>query len=170
MLKQSGADSVIMFGVFGPCASFIRDARLSGWSVPIASVSFVSADSMLEELARYRNGHTDFTANLITSQVVPAPDRTDLPLVSDFVKNGPAQSRRFITLEGWLNAAVVTEALRRAGQDPTREKFVDAMESLGDWDPGIGVKLQFSKSSHQGMHKVWLTVSRDGRWESVGRP
>jgi hypothetical protein len=44
------------------------------------------------------------------------------------------------------------------------------MESLGDWDPGIGVKLQFSKSSHQGMHKVWLTVSRNGRWESVDQP
>ena len=171
MLKQAGSDSVIIFGVFGPCAAFIRDARLSGWNVPIANVSSVSSYALLEELALYRDArHPDLSANLINCQVVPPPERTDLPLVADFVKNGPAPTRRFIPLEGWLNAAVITEALRRAGPKPSREKFAAAMESLGDWDPGIGVKLRFSKSSHQGMHKVWLTVSKNGRWESVDQP
>jgi ABC-type branched-subunit amino acid transport system substrate-binding protein len=170
MLKQKGADSVIMFGVFGPCAAFIRDARLSGWSVPIANVSFVSSYALLEQLTGYHDSQRrDLTANLLASQVVPSPDQVELPLVADFVRNGPAESRRFITFEGWLNAAVVTEALKRTGPEPTREKFIDAMESLGNWDPGIGVKLQFSKTSHQGMHKVWLTVSRNGRWESVNQ-
>lgn len=39
ILRSAGADAVIAVGVYGPCAAFIRDARLSGWNVPIANVS-----------------------------------------------------------------------------------------------------------------------------------
>jgi hypothetical protein len=67
-------------------------------------------------------------------------------------------------LEGWLNAVVVTEALRRAGPRASREDFIHAMESLHDWDAGLGIKLEFSPSSHQGLHKVWLTRTDQGRW------
>ena len=165
ILRAAGADAVIAVGVYGPCGAFIRDARMAGWNVPVANVSFVGAAEMLAKLdGTSKKVGRDLSNNLINSQVVPSPDDLRVPLVADFRARIQTENHGFITLEGWLNAVVVTEALRRAGPNATREDFIRAMESLHDWDAGLGVKLEFSPSSHQGLHKVWLTRTEQGRW------
>jgi branched-chain amino acid transport system substrate-binding protein len=168
VLRSHGAEAVIAVGTYNPCAAFIRDARLAGWNVPIANVSFVGSEAMLRVLDREskRSGR-DLTLNLINSQVVPSPDDVRLPLVANYRAHISAERAGFISLEGWLNAVVVSEALRRAGPNPSRVKFIEAMESLSGWDPGLGVKLEFSHSSHQGMHRVWLTRIEQRRWVPV---
>lgn len=165
ILRSEGAEAVISVGVYGPCAAFIRDARQVGWNVPIANVSFVGADAMLSLLVDTsgKAGH-DLTAGLINSQVVPSPEQTEYPLVASYRAHFSLQAAGPIGMEGWLNAVVVSEALKRAGSNPTRADFIKAMESLQGWDPGLGVKLEFSSTSHQGMHKVWLTRTAQGRW------
>lgn len=106
----------------------------------------------------------DLTANLINSQVMPSPDQTNYPLVANYRAHFPKEDAGFISLEGWLNAVVVSEALKRAGPDPTHADFIKGMESLGGWDPGMAVKLEFSATQHQGMHKVWLIKTAHARW------
>lgn len=165
LLRQARADAVIAVGVYGPCAAFIRDARLAGWDVPIANVSFVGAGTMLAGLREASEDlGLDLTRNLVNSQVVPSPDDLRYPLVVDYRTSTPPGLRGFISLEGWLNAVVVTEALRRAGPEPSREGFIRALESLTGWDPGLGLPLEYSPTSHQGFHRVWLTRTENGRW------
>jgi len=168
-LRAQGVDAVVAFGTYGPCSLFIRDARLSNWQVPIANVSFVDATAMLNMLRGIsRTVNRDVTRNLINSQVVPFPDRPDCPLVKAYLANlrenrdGPIPG--FTSLEGWLNAVVVAEALKRAGPNPARAAFIAAMESLHGWDPGIGIKLEFSATRHQALHKVWLTRTEQSEW------
>lgn len=166
ILRDAGADAVIAVGVYGPCGAFIRDARVAGWEIPIANVSFVGAEVLLEELNKAsKTTGRDLSANLINSQVVPSPEDVRYPLVADYRTHLAPENYGFVTLEGWLNAVVVTEALRRAGPNPAREDFIHAMESLHGWDPGLGVNLEFSSLSHQGLHRVWLTRTRNGKWE-----
>jgi ABC-type branched-subunit amino acid transport system substrate-binding protein len=164
-LKAKRADAIIMVGAYAACGAFIRDARLAGWDVPIANVSFVGADAMLALLVHSSAElHRDLTANLINSQVVPSPEKTSYPLVAAYRAAVTKQTMGFVSLEGWLNAVVLVEALNRAGADLSRADFIRAMESLHNWDPGIGVKLGFSRTSHQAMHRVWLTKTDRGRW------
>ncbi len=106
----------------------------------------------------------DLTVNLINSQVVPFPSDTQWPLVNAYRAHLPSAQTGFTSLEGWLNAVVVTEALKRSGSNPSGETFIKAMESLGGWDPGIGYKLGFSHTGHQGLHQVWLTKTVRGVW------
>jgi ABC-type branched-subunit amino acid transport system substrate-binding protein len=40
------------------------------------------------------------------------------------------------TMNGWLNAALFVEGLREAGPDFSREKVIDAINGLTDWDAG----------------------------------
>ncbi|HEY6249787.1 MAG TPA: ABC transporter substrate-binding protein [Candidatus Angelobacter sp.] len=166
ILRSHGAEAVIAVGTYNPCAAFVRDARLAGWKAPIANVSFVGAGALLSVLKQEskRLGQ-DLTLDLINSQVVPSPDNIRLPLVASYRAHFSAERAGFVSLEGWLNAVVTGEALRRAGPNPTPADFIKAMESLGGWDPGLGVKLEFSHTSHQGMHRVWLTRIEQGRWE-----
>jgi branched-chain amino acid transport system substrate-binding protein len=165
ILRSQGAEAIISVGVYGPCAAFIRDARRAGWNAPIANVSFVGGDAMLGLLIKEtaKDGQ-DLTTGLINSQVVPTPEQSNYALVAQYRAHFSPQARDAISLEGWLNAAVVSEALRRAGPDPSRSDFIRAMESLTGWDPGLGVKLGFSSSNHQGMHRIWLTRAVQGRW------
>jgi branched-chain amino acid transport system substrate-binding protein len=165
ILRQAGADAVIAVGVYGSCGAFIRDARMAGWNVTVANVSFVGAEVLLDKLrATSKTAGKDLTANLINSQVVPSPDDVRYPLVVDYRAHLAPENYGFVTMEGWLNAVVVTEALRRAGPSPSRADFIRAMESLHGWDPGLGVNLEFSSTSHQGLHRVWLTRTEKGRW------
>jgi branched-chain amino acid transport system substrate-binding protein len=169
ILREGGADAVIAVGVYGPCGAFIRDARKQGWEVPVANVSFVGAEVMLDKLNQASKAiGKDLTLNLINSQVVPSPEETGYRLVADYRAHVHPEEYGFVTLEGWLNAVVVTEALRRAGPAPSRENFIHAMESLHGWDPGLGAKLEFSPSNHQGLHQVWLTRTEKGRWVPEG--
>ena len=165
LLRDAGVDAVIAVGVYGPSAGFIRDSRMSGWNVPIANLSFVDAVAMLAKLREAsRKLGRDLTLNLINGQVVPSPDDLSYPLVAEYRAHTAAGDATFIGLEGWLNAVIVTEALRRAGTDPSRIGFIHAMESLHGWDPGIGTALEFSPTNHQGLHRVWLTRTANGRW------
>lgn len=169
LLREARADSVIAVGVYGPCAAFIRDARLAGWNVPIANLSFVGAGTMLQALGEASvDLGLDLTRDLVNSQVVPSPDDTRYPLVRDYRAHTPPEERGFIGLEGWLDAVVVVEALRRAGPDPSREAFVRGMESLTNWDAGLGLPLRLSPANHQAHHRVWLTRTEEGRWVPAG--
>lgn len=165
LLREAGADAVIAVGVYGPSAAFIRDSRVSGWNVPVANLSFVDATEMLDKLRDASNkAGKDLTLNLVNSQVVPSPDDLSYPLVAQYRAHTTPKDSTFVGLEGWLNAVVVTEALRRAGPNPSRVNFIRAMESLHGWDPGLGAALEFSPENYQGLHRVWLTRTMNGRW------
>jgi branched-chain amino acid transport system substrate-binding protein len=171
LLRASGAEAVVAVGVYGPYAAFVRDARRDGWNIPIANVSFAGSTIMLEKLGQLSQElGVDLTANLINSQVVPSIDDIRYPLVADYRAHNSPDRSAGVALEGWLNAVVVTEALRRTGPNPSRHDFIHAMESLHDFDPGLGVKLEFSSTNHQGLHKVWLNHTVHGRWQPVPAP
>jgi branched-chain amino acid transport system substrate-binding protein len=171
LLRDAGADAVIAVGVYGPSAAFIRDSRMSGWNVPIANLSFVGATTMLDKLLEAsKKLDKDLTQNLVNSQVIPTPGDLRYPMVVEFRAHTAPNDRTFTSLEGWLNAVVVTEALRRTGPNPSRLDFIRAMESLHGWDPGLGVKLQFSSTDHQGLHTVWLTRTVNGAWSPEELP
>lgn len=44
------------------------------------------------------------------------------------------------------------------------------MESLLGFDPELGVKLEFSSTNQQGLHKVWLDQTAQGRSQPVPAP
>lgn len=166
LLRSSGAEAVICVGVYGPCSTFIAECRRSGWEVPIANVSFVGSQSLLDRLRKLSAEESrDFTRNLLNSQVIPPTTDERHPLVRDFNSVfGRDPDPHPVVFEGWLNAAVVSEALRRAKPNPSRAEFIASMETLGGWDPGIGCPLGFSRTNHLGLSRVWLERTQQGFW------
>ena len=96
------------------------------------------------------------------SQVVPPPDRRDpSPLLTGpdgyiilLKRYYPKDPPNFVGFEGFINARVLVEGLRRAGPDLTREGFIDAIESIRDLSLGPDVTIAFSPSDHQGLDRV----------------
>ena len=92
--------------------------------------------------------------------MVPFPFSASVPVVRDYLQAlkaaGPAQPS-FTSLEGYIAARVFVEGLKRAGKDLTREKFINALESMSNTEIG-GFNVNFSSKSHNGSSFVDLTM------------
>jgi branched-chain amino acid transport system substrate-binding protein len=164
-IMVSGAQAVMMVGTYEPCAKFIRLARSKGVDAVFYNVSFVGAD----ELARIL-GDTD--ERIIVTQVVPPPEvfETDTSLwgtreyIDLLKKYYPQDSPNFVSLEGYINAKVLVEGLKRAGRDLDRETFINAIETIRQLDLGIANPLSFNSQDHQGLERVYFTYLKNGKF------
>jgi branched-chain amino acid transport system substrate-binding protein len=180
-LRRAGADVVLCTGAYQGCGAFVRSARDAGWTVPISNLSFVGSDAMLALLVKHgKETGRDYTRALVNSQVVPSYDDLSLPAVAEYRllmdrHNPPVpealrdpsyavQRYSFISLEGFVNAKVIVEALQRTGPQPTRAAFRQALESLRGFDLGIGAALTFGPERHQGLDSVYFTRVERERW------
>jgi branched-chain amino acid transport system substrate-binding protein len=116
-----------------------------------------------------------FALRLLRSLIFPAwlaaPPyyMTDLKTVALYrrtlLKYAPTAKPNFVSLEGFVDAMVLVEGLKKVGKEPTREGLIRALESLHDWDAGLGpdLRLEYSAKDHKGFHHVMPTVVRSGR-------
>lgn len=183
-IMDAGADAVISVGAYQPCAAFIRDARKAGFEGPIANISFVGSEALLNLLLdQQRQDGKDYAGNLFNSQVVPPFDDSSIPLVAQYRKDMKDYSASipsalrdegytpseysFASLEGYLNAVVFAKAVKMAGKDLTPASFLGSIESMEGVDIGIGSLLNFGAGDHQGLDDVYITQAREGRWVLV---
>jgi branched-chain amino acid transport system substrate-binding protein len=164
-ILHSGAEAVVMIGTYDPCAKFIKLSRAKGFNPIFYNVSFVGADELARKLGKDGEG-------VIVTQVVPPPELLEtrdllwgVKEYSDFLKRYyPEDEPNFVGLEGYINARVLVEGLRRAGKNLNRTRFIDAIESINNYDLGIANTLSFSPSDHQGLEKVYFTRIQDGKF------
>jgi len=184
ILRKADADAVISIGSYAACAAFIRDARDAGWDVPIANVSFVGSEHLLELLQETGKAKgADYTQNLINSQVVPSYHDLTLSAVREYRQFSkryhalpPAellkeayrpQEHSFIGLEGFLNAKLLVAILEKMGPPFERGRLKQAAEALTDFDLGIDAPASFAKDRHQAIDRVYFTEVRDGHFVLV---
>jgi branched-chain amino acid transport system substrate-binding protein len=184
ILRTSGADAVISIGAYAACAAFIRDARDAGWDVPIANVSFVGSEFLINLLldAGRANGR-DYTANLINSQVVPSYEDISLAAVRQYREYmdkyvqlppqklmdpgyGPLRYS-FVSFEGFLNAKLMVEILKKMGPRMEKQRIKSVVEGIRHLDIGIDTSVSFSPKRHQGLDRVYYTTYSEGRFVPI---
>lgn len=181
ILRKSNPEAIISVGAYAACAAFIRDVRDSGWDVPIANVSFVGSEFLIDLLikAEHETGKK-YTRNLINSQVVPSYEDISLSAVRQYRdlidaydpippnnlidKNYKPLRYSFVSFEGFLNAKLLVEILKRMGKQIVKPNIKQVVEGIKNLDIGIDVKVSFSPDKHQGIDKVYYTTFQDGRF------
>lgn len=167
-IRESGAEAVVMIGTYDPCATFIKEAKGRGFNPLFYNVSFVGADELARRLGEDGEG-------VIVSQVVPSPEAPEtgsqlwgvLEYRELLNRYYPEDKPNFVGLEGYINARVLVEGLKRAGPALDRERFIDALETIQDYDLGIANTLSFSPTDHQGLEQVYFTRIRSGKFELI---
>lgn len=115
--------------------------------------------SVLATPSNLRALGSDGTGVAIT-QVVPFPRNSSLPLVREYnLAMTAAGYTEFshLSLEGYINAKVVTEGLRRAGRTLTRASLVSAMDGIRNYNLG-GMDVSFGQGAASGSRFVELTM------------
>ena len=159
----SNAQAVVMIGTYDSCAKFINLAKDRNFSALFQNVSFVGSKELARRLGPNGEG-------VLVTQVVPPPNfdhgAVPLPGVKEYMSllntYYPDSKPSFVGLEGYLNAKILAEGLGRAGKDITREKFIQAIESIDQYDLGIKNPLSFGKDDYQGLDNVYYTMIKNG--------
>ena len=160
--------AVIMVPAYRAAAKFIEKTRDLYPDMIYTSVSFVGSTALADELMllgkRYATG-------VIVTQVVPAVDGHSslvLDYKSALAKYFPGQAPDYVSLEGYVDANVLIAALQRNGAQVDTERLVGTLENLRDLDIGLGTPVIFSRSDHQGVHKVWGTqLDETGHYQPI---
>ncbi|GAB3542828.1 ABC transporter substrate-binding protein [Noviherbaspirillum agri] len=159
-LAASSPQAVLMITAGKPSAEFIKAYKKLAFGMQFFTLSVMGTQTSVTALGKEGIG-------VVVSQVVPFPFSATSGIVREYqqimTKMG-VKNWSFASMEGFLNAKVTVEALKRTGRDLTRERFITALESMGKVD-FEGYMVNFSRNNHQGSHNVELTViSRDGRF------
>lgn len=168
-LLDSDAQAVVIIGTSAPSAKFIRMAMEKKPDLIFYAVSFVGAEEIAKALG------PDEKARVIISQVMPPPDMPESRALLWGVSEYEELSRKYfpghpvtaVGLEGFVNAKVLVEGLRRAGPDLDRERFIDAVETIRDYSLGLGNTLAYAPGDHQGLERVYFTRLEKGRFVLV---
>jgi ABC-type branched-subunit amino acid transport system substrate-binding protein len=180
ILKRAQPDAIIAIGAYAAVAGFVRDVVNTGWSIPIANVSFVGAENMVNLLLAEQNkAGRDYTSMLVNSEVVPSYEDLSLPAVVEYrdmmQRHPPAAPPGFDTtgykllglnfagFEGFLNAKLIVELLRRMHGDLAPARIRETMESISYLSIGIDAQVSFGPDRHQALHGVYFARVEQGR-------
>ena len=158
-------EAVVMVGTYAPLALFVKEAKKAGLTRTLFhTVSFVGPEAFAKELGADTN-------NVVVTLVMPPYTDSEIPVVKEYLealpKYYPADSANFVSLEGYVNAKVLVEGLKRAGKDLTREKYIDAVETVKAGEMGTGLHLNYGPYDHLGLDKVYISQIQDGKYKEV---
>ena len=160
-IAASQPEAVIMGLAGTPTVEFVKAIRKERKGLPLYALSVMGAAATMKAMG------TDATG-ITVSQVMPLPTNNVLPLVREFQlawkAAGMTLAPSHLALEGYVNAKVFSEALRRAGRNPTQAGFIDSVWGMKNYDVG-GYEVSFTDSSKSASRFVELNmVARDGRF------
>src|SRR5262250_2784691 len=158
--------AIIMVPTYRAAARFIEKTHDLYPGLIYTNVSFVGSTALAEELKLLGPKYAD---GVIVTQVVPAIDGYSsfvLDYKTALALEFPGEAADYVSLEGYVAGSLLVEGLRRTGPQVDTEKLVDALESLRNYDAGLGTPLTFGRTEHQASHKIWGTqLNAEGRYQ-----
>lgn len=159
-IANSNPEAVLLGLAGKPTVEFAKAIHQQRKGLPMYALSVMGAAATLKAMG-------DDATGMTVSQVVPLPSNNTVPLVREFQQvwkaSGATTEPSHMALEGYVNARVFAEILRRAGRNPTRSAFIDAAWGLKRYDLG-GFEVNFTEGELSASRYVELTmVGRDGR-------
>lgn len=149
---KSNPQALIVISSSKNTVGVIKAIRAAGSSIQIMTLSNNSSESFVKELGEAGWG-------VIVSQVMPVPHLTTTVLGRELKSATPGggSTRSYATMEGFVNAKLLVEGLRRAGRNLTRDGLVRALESMNRVDLG-GLLVTYSERDHTGGKFVDMTI------------
>lgn len=160
-VKAAGPEAVFLVAVTVPAAAVLKKAKADGWRpvfVPVAGRD----TNLIKEAGAAAEG-------VVIANTVPPWNDAKISTVGLYhkvmKKYAPDSPLGILSLQSFVDAMIIGEGLKRAGTEPTREKFVAALESLGDYDVGLGpdFRVRYGPADHKAFDKIVFTIIHDGK-------
>jgi branched-chain amino acid transport system substrate-binding protein len=128
-------------------------------------VNFFAVNSGIAQMARKLG---EQGKGITFTSVVPFPTSGREAIAREFrqlfIAKYPNETPSLSTMEGYISAKVLTEGLKRAGKNPSRESLLKAMDNLGTVNFGNFV-VRYAPGDHVGSTYVdTAVIGADGRF------
>ena len=167
-LQKTQIRAVVMVATYRAAAKFIEKTRDQFPGLVYSNVSFVGSTQLADELMMLG---PRFATGVIVTQVVPAVggySSAVLEYKAALNKYFPGEAPDYVSLEGYVAADVLIQALQKTGAQLDTEKLIDTLENTRNLDLGLGTTLNFGRGEHQASHKVWGTaIDNKGKYQSL---
>jgi ABC-type branched-subunit amino acid transport system substrate-binding protein len=166
-LKPSNPDAIVL-ALYPEQAKKVMEAKAKlDWK----NVRMVSVGPLTDE--QYLNVPGGFAEGSLGFCYYPDPNVGDEPGVREYrrlmARYYPGRALNRYSLYGYVFGRLVVEGLTRAGRDLTRERFVDAMESISNWTSGgIMPPVTFSAANHHAQRAGFICELKDARFQAIG--
>lgn len=163
-LKAADPEAVIIALYPAGARRAIEAKAALAWDVRLVS----SGPLTDEQYFNIEGGHAEGTLGFCH---YPDPNESEEPGIVEYrrlmAKHYPGHALNRYSLYGYVFGKLVVEGLERAGPDPTRERFVAAMETIRDWDSGgIMPPVTFTENDHHAQKAGFICELRDGRFRA----
>ncbi len=167
-LQKTAVRAVVMVATYRAAAKFIERTRDLFPGMIYSNVSFVGSTQLADELMMLG---PRFASGVIVTQVVPAVagySSAVLEYKTALNKFFPGEASDYVSLEGFVAASVLIDALKKTGPQLEAEKLIDTLENTRNLDMGLGASLSYGRAEHQASHKVWgTTIDDKGKYQSL---
>ena len=163
---QDGKPDAVIMALYPAGAKKVVEAKATlGWKVRLVS----SGPLTDEQYLNVDGGEAEGTLGFC---YYPDPNISDVPGIVEYrrlmAEYFPDEALNRYSLYGYVFGQLVVEGLERAGPELTQARFLDAMESIRDWDSGgIMPAVNFSSSDHHAQDAGFICELEDGRFRAL---
>ena len=157
-IMKGNPQAVIQVSLFNSSAAFIRKMRKANYVGSFLNFSVVGIDPLFTALGKEIGG-------VVVSQVVPSPRSSATPIVKEYLAaiDSSDQTPSYESLEGYIAAKVLSEAVRRAGKNWDKASLQKTMASMTDYDVG-GFRVNLRAGVRDSVRAIDLvTITPDGK-------
>ena len=170
-IKQANPDFIIACLYEAETAIFLKDAKKFALNAPVMGTAGTDLENTLK-----RVGDLDTVAGYFVPHMYA--DNLDGPRLKKFVdiykKYYPNESVTAFSLASMGGGAAVVEALKRAGRDLTREKFMAELDKIRNFDTGVlAGSISWSATDRDGVKELGVAGFVKGKptvLKSWGKP
>ncbi|MEA4884201.1 MAG: ABC transporter substrate-binding protein [Clostridia bacterium] len=151
-LIKAKPESVIIYSTLKPCAGLLKQAATMGLNAQFLT-TYVNADPVqMPALAG------EACVGLIAPGWVPVlgNDADSAKYLEIYQKSFPKEMPSAFAAAGFIAAEVFTEGLKRAGNNPTREGLIAAMETFNDWDGIMAKGITYTPEFRSGKASMYF--------------
>ena len=162
-IKNAKPEAIILVGAYKANALFIKKAKQNKnlKNAIFSILSFGDANEMVKEL-NYN------TSNVLFSQVVPSYNNNKIKVVEEYQrlmsKYYPNESLGFISLESFLVAKTIVNALNNIDGNITRENFLEKIKTLSSTQLN-GIHTTYKNT--QLLNKVYLFEYKNNDFKEI---
>jgi branched-chain amino acid transport system substrate-binding protein len=161
-LKEKGADAVMIYSPPTQAVLIIKEMVKIGYKPKIFTANPLG-DPLMYKIAGklWEGAYPAVSGNVALPGIDPQADK----VVEILLKYEPSlKGREFLGITGATTMMLITEGLRKAGENLTRESFIQAMESIRDFRPeGMGAPITFSEKQHLGLNAIRICEAKNGK-------
>lgn len=160
-VKRANPEMILIFGLYVEAARAIRQARELGITVPIKGDTSMMNSGLLTIAGPAAEG---LMVSYIPAYFNGDPNRNMVEFEARYKKrfpSYPSDRPNYVDVYNYGNMYALAEGLKRAGPNPTQKGFVEAMETLDNFNASAGFPgavdvvqpLTFTKS-HNGNRRM----------------